>query len=364
MANDEGGEKTEEPTARKLSKAREEGQAPKSQEVTSAVVLLAAGLALIFLAPLGWDRLVGLFRHFVWRLPEFDMATADFWPWIWTACRETLILILPLALFIMIVGLAANVYQVGFLVNPGAVAFKPEKLNFITGLGRFFKLRSLVDALKNCLKLVVAFWVSYLVIRDDLDVFVTMSEMEPVEIALVTLRSALILFFKISLTLLILGFMDYAYQKWQFLRDMRMTKQEVKDEFKQMEGDPQIKAKIRQIQKEQSKKRMLSDVPKSDVVITNPTHLAVALVYNATLARAPLVLAKGRDLMAQRIKDIARETKVPVVENKPLAQALYPAVEVGEVIPLEFYKAVAEVLSYVYKLKGKAPGGKRRRPLG
>ena len=360
MANDEGGEKTEEPTARKLSQAREKGQMPKSQEVTSALVLLASGLALIFLAPLGWDRLVGLFRYFIWRLPEFDMATPDFWPWVQTAGRETLIIVIPLALIIMCVGLAANLYQVGFLINAEAVAFKPDKINFITGLGRFFKLKSLVDAVKNCLKLVIVFYISYLVITDELDVFVTMSEMEPVEIALVTLRTALILFFKITLTLLVLGFMDYAYQKWQFLRDMRMSKQEVKDEFKQMEGDPQIKAKIRQIQKEQSKKRMLADVPKSDVVITNPTHLAVALVYNATLAQAPLVLAKGGDLMAQRIKDIAREAKVPIVENKPLAQALYKAVDVGEVIPLEFYKAVAEVLSYVYKLKGKVPGGRRR----
>ena len=361
MANDESGEKTEEPTGRKLSKAREEGQAPKSQEVSSAVVLLAAGLALAGLAPLGWDRLVGLFRHLVWRLPEFDPATADLWPWILTACREMLILILPLAFLIMIAGLAVNFWQVGFVVNTGAIAFKPEKLNFITGMGRFFKLRSVIDTIKNCLKLVLVFYLSYLVIRDEMEVFVTLSEMEPVDIGLVILRSSLILFFKLTLVLLVLGFLDFAYQKWQFMRDMRMTKQEIKDEFKQMEGDPQIKAKIRQIQREQSKKRMLADVPKSDVVITNPTHLALALVYDAALAQAPVVLAKGQDLMAERIKEIAREAKVPIVENKPLAQALYQAVEVGEVIPLEFYKAVAEVLSYVYKLKGRTPGGRGRR---
>ena len=360
MANDESGEKTEEPTARKLSKAREEGKAPKSQEVSSAVVLLAAGLSLVVLAPLGWDRLVGMFRHFVWRLTEADPATADFWPWALTAFRETLILVVPFALLIMVAGLAVNFWQVGFVVNPGAVAFKPEKLNFITGMGRFFKLRAVIDTIKNCLKLGLVIYLTYLAIRDDLDLFVTMSEMEPVDIGLVTIRAALILFFKLTLVLLVLGLLDFAYQKWQFLRDMRMTKQEVKDEFKQMEGDPHIKAKIRQIQREQSKKRMLADVPKSDVVITNPTHLALALVYDSALAQAPLVLAKGRDLMAERIKDIAREAKVPIVENKPLAQALYQAVEVGQVIPLEFYKAVAEVLGYVYKLKGRLPGGRRR----
>jgi flagellar biosynthetic protein FlhB len=362
LANDDSGEKTEEPTGRKLSKAREEGKMPKSQEVSSAFVLLAAGLALTALAPLGWDRMVGAFRHLIWRLPEFDPTTADLWPWILTACREALILIIPLAFLVMVAGLAVNAWQVGgFVVNPGAIAFKPDKLNFITGMGRFFKLRAVIDTIKNCLKLGLVGYLSYLAIRDDLEVFVTLSEMEPAAIFLIILKSAQILFFKLVLLLLVLGFLDFAYQKWQFLRDMRMTKQEVKDEFKQMEGDPQIKAKIRQIQREQSKKRMLSDVPKSDVVITNPTHLALALVYDAALAQAPVVLAKGQDLMAERIKDIAREAKVPIVENKPLAQALYWAVEVGQTIPLEFYKAVAEVLGYVYKLKGRNPGGRGRR---
>ncbi|MDR2934792.1 MAG: flagellar biosynthesis protein FlhB [Candidatus Adiutrix sp.] len=360
MANDDSGEKTEEPTSRKLSKAFEEGKAPKSQEVSSALVLLAAGLALTALAPLGWDRMVGAFRHFLWRLPEFDPATADFWPWVLTACREALIMIIPLALLIMLVGVAVNAWQVGFAVNPDAISFKPEKLNFITGLGRFFKLRAVIDTVKNCLKLILVAYLSYLAIKEDLEVFVTLSEMEPAAIGLVILESAQILFFKLVLVLLVLGLMDFAYQKWQFMRDMRMTKQEVKDEFKQMEGDPQIKAKIRQIQREQSKKRMLADVPKSDVVITNPTHLALALVYDSSLAQAPVVLAKGQDLMAERIKDIARAAKVPIVENKPLAQALYRAVEVGQVIPLEFYKAVAEVLGYVYKLKGRKPGGRGR----
>ena len=361
MANDGGGEKTEEPTGRKLSKAFEEGKAPKSQEVSSAAVLLVAGLALIALAPMGWDRMVGLFRHLVWRMPEFDPATSDFWPWVLTACREALILILPMAFIVMVAGLAVNVMQVGVVVNPDAVSFKPEKLNFITGMGRFFKLRAVIDTVKNCFKLLLVFYISYLVIKDEMEVFVTMSEMEPVDIGLIIIRSSMILFFKLVLILLVLGFLDLAYQKWQFMRDMRMTKQEVKDEFKQMEGDPQIKAKIRQIQREQSKKRMLADVPKSDVVITNPTHLALALVYDAALAQAPLVLAKGQDLMAERIKEIAREAKVPIIENKPLAQALYPAVEVGQVIPLEFYKAVAEVLGYVYNMKGKKPGGRGRR---
>jgi flagellar biosynthetic protein FlhB len=358
---DDGGEKTEEPTGHKLGKARSKGQVPKSMEITSGLVLLAAGSTLVLLAPMGWDRMVGMFRHFIWRFTEIDATSPDLWPWLYTALRETFIMILPVALVIMVIGVAANVYQLGgFILNSEAVSFKIDKLNFIAGFRRLFKIKSLVECLKSILKLAIIGFFAYLVINSHMEEFAVMSEMEPVEIALLTLKVVVELFYKVVLVLLILGFFDFAYQKWQFMRDMRMTKQEVKDEYKQMDGDPKIKARIRQIQREASKKRMLASVPKADVVVTNPTHFAIALVYNSALAPAPLVLAKGQDLLAQRIKDIAREAKVPIVENKPLAQALYKAVEVGETIPLEFYKAVAEVLSYVYRLKGKVPGGRRK----
>jgi len=359
MANDEGGEKTEEATAHKLSKAREKGQVPKSQELSSVAVLLMAGGGLVIMAPYGWERMVGMFHHFVWRMSEFDPSTADLWPWFQTAFREVLIMVLPIALLVAVAGVAANLFQIGgFIFKP--IEFKLDKLNFIKGMGRFFKIRSVFDAFKNLLKIGLIFYVSYLVLSGHNEEFAVMGEMEPVEIALLTLKITVELFFKVVLTLLLLAFLDFAYQKWQFMKDMRMSKQEIKDEYKQMEGDPKVKARIRQIQAETSKKRMLGDVPKADVVVTNPTHFAIALVYNSALAQAPLVLAKGQDLLAQRIKDIAKEAKVPIVENKPLAQALYKSVEVGQVIPLEFYKAVAEVLSYVYRIKGKVPGGRRK----
>lgn len=361
MANDEGGEKTEEPTSHKLDQARKKGQVPKSMEISSSFVLVGAGITLVALAPAGWERSVAMFHHFIWRMTEIDITTADLWPWLYTAMLEILIMIMPIAIIIMILGVMSNVYQTGgFMVSSEAVNFKLDKLNFIKGFGRFFKLKSLVELIKSILKLVIIGIITYMVLADNMPALVTLGAMEPAEAGLFTLKVALEVFFKIVIVLTILAVMDFAYQKWQFNKDMRMSKQEIKDEFKQMDGDPQVKARIRQLQRENAHKRSLADVPRADVVLTNPTHFAIALVYNSQLAPAPLVLAKGQDFMAQRIKDVAKEHKVPIVENKPLAQALYKAVEVGNTIPLEFYKAVADVLSYVYRLKGKVPGGRRK----
>ena len=232
MANDEGGEKTEEATGHKLSEARKKGQVPKSMEVTSAMVLLAAGGSLVILGPLGWDRLMGMFRYFVWRMTEFDPTTVDLWPWFYTAFQEVLILVLPLAFIIMIVSVAVNMFQIGgFMVVSDAIVPKLDKLNFIKGFARLFKVKSLVECVKSILKLAIIGYFAYLVINSHMEEFAVMSEMEPVEIGLLTLKVVVELFYKIILVLLILGFFDFAYQKWQFMRDMRMTKQEIKDEY-------------------------------------------------------------------------------------------------------------------------------------
>ncbi|UQZ89987.1 flagellar biosynthesis protein FlhB [Deltaproteobacteria bacterium Smac51] len=360
MANDEGGEKTEEPTGHKLGKAREKGQVGQSMEVTSAIILLVAGSVLVVWSPYIWERLAGMYTYYVWRIAEFDITTVDIWPWFYTAIREVLIMIMPLAFAVALTGVAVNLYQMGGLViSTDNIQFKLSNIDPIKGFKNMFKLKSLVDLVKNTVKLAIIGRLCYSVINGYMEDFTVMIDMQPVEMALFTLKVTMEMYFKVVLTLLIMAFFDYAYQKWQFKRDMRMSKQEIKDESKNMEGDPKVKARIRQIQMEGARKRMLGDVPKADVVVTNPTHYAIALVYDASLAQAPLVLAKGQDLLAQRIKDIAKEAKVPVVENKPLAQALYKVAEVGQIIPFEFYKAVAEVLSYVYKLKGRGPSGRK-----
>jgi flagellar biosynthetic protein FlhB len=356
---EDSGEKTEEPTGHKLSQARQKGQVAKSVEVSAAVVLLASVGALYVLGPYGWRRAVDFFRHMVWRAADFVEVPGDLVPLAELGLREVLIVSLPVALIVLVFSVGINLYQLGgFMVSSEALTPKLDRLNFITGFGRFFKLRTAVDCVKSVLKMTIIFLVGYLVIRDHLEDFVLMVDMQPVAIGMLTLKIALELFVKTVLVLLILAVLDYGYQRWQFNQDMRMTKQEVKDEYKQIEGDPVVKNRIRQAQREAAKKRQLADVPKSDVVIANPDHVAVALQYDREKTPAPVVVAKGADFLAQRIKDIAREHKVPVVENPPLARALYKAVGVGEIIPAEFYKAVAGVLSYIYKVKGRKQRGK------
>ncbi|MDR0354893.1 MAG: flagellar biosynthesis protein FlhB [Deltaproteobacteria bacterium] len=356
--SEDSGEKTEEATAHKLSQAREKGQVPKSMEVTASIVLLTGCFVLVVFGPAGWDRVEGIFRHFFYRAVEIDVTQAGILEISRLILKESLILILPVSVAILIASVAVNLYQLGgFMVVSETIVPKLEKINFISGFGRFFKLKTLVECLKSIFKMTIIFLMGYLVIKDHLDDFILMVDMNVLTIGVLVLRISLEIFVKTCLLLLVLSLLDYGYQRWQFMQDMKMTKQEVKDEYKQIEGDPIVKNRIRQAQREASKKRQLNDVPKADVVIANPTHFAVALLYDKTKAPAPVVLAKGQDFMALRIKDVARENKVPIVENKPLAQALYKAVEVGQIIPTEFYKAVAEVLSYIYKVKGRRPNG-------
>jgi flagellar biosynthetic protein FlhB len=352
--SEDAGEKTEEATGHKLSQAREKGQVPKSMEINASVVLLVSCAALAILGPMGWERIEDLFRHFFYRANEFSGTKADLLSLGQLALQEVLILVLPLALLVLIASVAINIYQLGgFMVNAESVIPKLDKLNFISGFKRMFSLKSVVECIKSICKMGIIFLIGYLVIKDHIEDFILMVDMTPLTIGLLVLKISLEIFIKTCLLLLVLAIMDYGYQRWQFMQDMKMTKQEVKDEYKQIEGDPIVKNRIRQAQREASKKRQLNDVPKADVVISNPTHFAIALLYDKTQAPAPLVLAKGQDFMALRIKDIARENKVPIVENRPLAQALYKVVEVGQVIPVEFYKAVAEILGYIYRVKGR-----------
>jgi flagellar biosynthetic protein FlhB len=252
----------------------------------------------------------------------------------------------------LIAGLAGNVLQVGFEIHSEALSLKFNKLNPVTGLKKLVSLQSLVELAKGIAKIIVVSAVAYGVVSRHLQQFPGLMQQDISQVLVFVAKVSFEIGFYVCLSLILLAVLDFAYQRWQHEKNLRMTKQEVKDERKQTEGDPKIKARIRRIQMEMAYRRMMAAVPEADVVITNPTHLAIALRFDGKTMIAPRILAKGAGFVAERIRQVAGENDVPVVENKPLAQALYKMVDIGDFIPVELYRAVAEVLAYVYRLKG------------
>lgn len=246
--------------------------------------------------------------------------------------------------------------QVGFLFTVETLKFKFERINPFSGIKRMFSLRSVVELLKSLFKVILLLLIVYWYLRGEAGTLLTIMNMDVFNAFLYICGTAFNVALRICIVLVILGIIDFLYQWWEFEKSLKMSKEEIKEEYKQIEGNPEIKSKIKQKQRQISMRRMLNDVPKADVVITNPTHFAVAVRYDIKIANAPIVVAKGQDYMAKRIKDVAKENGVEIVENKPLARALYNTVDIGEMIPPELYQAVAEVLAFVYSLKGKKTG--------
>ena len=344
-----GGEKTEEPTAKKRADARKKGQVGRSQELNTAFVLLVG----FFTLKLLWDSIylsIASYTTYVFTNLNQSVDTENIihiFIGIIVVLAKTAF---PVMFAIMLIGLAINFFQVGLNFNTESIEFKLDKLNPINGFGRIFSKRSLVELAKSFFKILVIGFFLYRFIHEQI---LAMPQFMFFDLTTSLALVAEIIFqmaFIVIGVIMIMALMDYGYQKWQTTQDLKMTKQEVKDEMKQSEGDPQIKGKIRQKQRQMAMARMMKEVPKADVIVTNPTHYAIALSYQQAMS-APLVVAKGQDLVAQRIKEIAREARVPIIENKPLARAIYAAVQIGDVIPQELYQAVAEVLAYVYRLK-------------
>jgi flagellar biosynthetic protein FlhB len=269
---------------------------------------------------------------------------------------HVLLVVAPLVIGLMLVGVLASVAQVGFVFSLQSLMPSGEKLNPLTGLKRIMlSRRSMVELLKNVLKIVIVGLAGYLALDGVMaDALTLMDSDVGAVLAFIGLASAGV-GFKTGLAFLVLAGADYSYQRWEFERDMRMTKQELKEEFRSTEGDPIVKGKVKEIQRRIAYRRMMHEVPKATVVVTNPTHLAVALRYNAGAMEAPKVVAKGADLVAQRIKQIAAEHHVPIVEDKILARTLYTSVEIGRAIPEKLFQAVAQVLAYIYRIKNNRP---------
>lgn len=272
-----------------------------------------------------------------------------------TMLQSSIVVVAPIVLAIMVTGLAVNLVQVGPGFNMSAVAPNLSKLNPLTGLQRLFSPKALVEVVKAVVKLSVTGFVAYQVIMANIPNLVALQTASP-EGALVHLGGIIMeIAQKCGLALVAMAIADYAYQKRSFENSLKMTKQEVKEEAKAAEGNPQVKGKIKQMQRQYALRRMMQSVPLADVVVTNPTHYAVAIEYKPKRNQAPIITAKGQDLVAENIKRIARESGVPVLESPPLARALYRAVEIGDTVPPAMYQAVAEVLAFIYRLKGAEP---------
>ena len=343
------GEKTEEPTQKKRDDARKKGTVAKSQELNTAFILLIGFLILRIL----WEYIYGNIADYtVYLYSHLGQSTTtegitELFIGIMILLAKT---VLPVMFAILIVGLAINVFQVGLMISTERLEPKLDNLNPINGFGRIFSKRSLVELAKSIFKIIVIGYFLYLYLKDQIPLLPQFIFFDLGQSLATAADIIFTMAFQVVGVIMVMAVADYAYQQWQTTQDLMMSKQEVKDEYKQMEGDPQIKGKIKQKQRQMAMQRMMSEVPKADVIITNPTHLAVALSYKKGMI-APTVLAKGQDLVAERIKQIAREHRILIVENKPVARALYESVDVGGMVPAELYQAVAEILAYVYRIK-------------
>ena len=352
MAEQEGQEKTEVPTEKKRRESREEGQVAFSKELSSAALLAGIVLTLVATSPIILDAMRQLMSQIFRDLAQSEELSIDS---IFTLSGEILSIILPafapFAAVIIFVGIFASVLQVGVLITFKAIAPKFNKISPLTGLKRLFSSQSLADFLKSMAKLIIVGFVGYLTYIEKITELNGLSVSTPESILNYNFTVVAEVAGKIVLALVAIAIFDYFYQRWHHEQQLMMTKQEVKDETKQTEGDPQLKARIRQIQREMSNARMMQEVPKADAVIVNPTHFSVAILYDRDVMTAPEVIAKGADHLALRMRTVARENNVPILERPELARDLYANVEIGDDIPERFYKAIAEILAFVYRLR-------------
>ncbi|MGK5092613.1 flagellar biosynthesis protein FlhB [Deltaproteobacteria bacterium TL4] len=353
MAEQSGQEKTEAPSDKRRDETREEGQVAYSREVPSAALLAGILLSFIMVGPQILETSKKFLKDYFINLNQPDMTINLLHNYFSSAAKTLLPVFLPFIGVIMITAIMASVFQVGFKLTPKALAPKFSKLSPLGGIKRLFSMQSFADLLKSLFKLAIIGYIAFTTYKDEIPTLTTLSLTSVHSIIQYNFSAISRVSGKIVIALVVLAVFDLFYQRWDLEQKLKMTKQEVKEEFKQSEGDPQLKSRIRQIQREMSRARMMQEVPKADAVIVNPTHYAVAIRYDRELMSAPQVTAKGVDFMALRMKTIAKENEVPILERPALARELYGSVEVGQTIPDEFFKLVAEILAYVYRLKKK-----------
>lgn len=355
--------RTEKATPKRRQDVRKKGQVAKSMEVNSALIILAIFIALKAFGAGVVDNLSDMMRFFLQSPASFELNEQTVHVLFFNLSVLFLKMILPIALVALIVGVVASIAQVGFLFTAKPLIPDMKKLSPISGAKRIFSTRALVELIKSLAKVAIVVYLAYSIVRDryvdimhtiDMDIWQSMGTLGSVAYEIGV---------KTSIALLIIAAFDYIYQRYSHEKSIKMTKQEIKEEYKQSEGDPYIKSKIKQKQAEMARSRMMQAVPTADVVITNPIHLAIALKYDPDTMGAPTVVAKGQRLVAEKIKEIAKEHNIPVVEDKPLAQALFKSADIDQEVPYDLYKAVAEILAYVYQISKKStwdrPGSRK-----
>lgn len=349
--NDQDQERTEEATSRRRDDAREKGQVARSTEIVSVGILVAC-LIYFYFGATGFltnimDLMVSGFRD----VSGNDLTPASLAGLINNYIFKGFIILFPLMLTVFVAAILGNILQVGVMFSSESITPKFSKVDPVKGFERLFSLRSIVELIKSILKICIISTVAYFVIKGELANMILLMDQGVWGIMTYFGRICFKIILSTAIVLVVLAILDYIYQRWEYEKSLRMTKQEIKDEYKNTEGDPLIKSRIRRLQREMARKRMMAEVPKADVIITNPTHLAVAVRYNPENMMAPKVVAKGANLIAEKIKEIARENDVTIVEDKPLAQVLYKMVDIDHPIPEDLYRAVAEVLAFVYEQK-------------
>jgi flagellar biosynthetic protein FlhB len=346
-------QKTEDPSQKRLDDALKKGQVPSSREVTSFMMMLAFAFILVWLMPSIMQKTTHNLTRFIENPHLFNVDS--------NSIRTIAIDVLSQTLFVMIAPLAiiiAVIYLAGFIQHPiifsgESLTPKLERISPLKGLKRMFSMRSVIELIKGIIKISVVGIVAYIAIKPDIPLLLQIQSASIMSILLLLAKMTKNMMIGICSLMAFIAIFDFLYQYFEHIKSLRMSKRDMKDEYKQTEGNPEVKAKLREIRNKRASKRMMAAVPNADVVITNPTHYSIALKYEEGKTEAPVVIAKGMDLIALKIREIAKENNIPIVENPPLARALYSSVELEQEVPIEHYNAVAEVIRYVYKLKGK-----------
>lgn len=351
MAEEPGGERSEQASDKRREEFRKKGQVAQSREVQTAAMLLGFVLLWYGYGPTFWGQLTRLVAQLLSNSATYAVTPLSVVSLLGFLLGKMALLLWPILLLVMVVGFLASFLQIGWVFSTDPLIPDFSKLDPIQGLGRFISLRSLIELGKSLAKIVLVGWVAYRTIRPELESLLLLTNMEVVDTLSFLGRLSGLVLAKTCGVIVVLAVIDFLYVRWEMEQKMKMTKQEQKEELKESEGDPYLKARVRSLQMQMSRRRMMAEVPKADVVITNPTHFSVAIVYDRNQMDAPRVVAKGADLMALKIREIAREHRVPLVENVAVARALFQ-VELGGAVPEDLFVAVAEILAYVYNLKG------------